>query len=56
LYYAKLGFVKDRILRVEKFRTVYAHPTDNPNPVPITAIIFDLKHVTEIDARYTFHF
>jgi len=50
LYFAKIGFLKDRFKRVEKYRTLYAHPSDKEESKPLIGIIVDLSRMRHIDA------
>jgi len=50
LFYAKIGFLRDKLRRVEKYRTAYAHPSENYEPKPLIAVVFDVSRMRTIDA------
>lgn len=50
LFYAKIGFLRDNLRRVEKYRTLFAHPSDKFKSKPLFAVVFDISRMTSIDA------
>jgi len=50
LFYAKIGFLRDRFRRVEKFRTLLAHPSDQEQVQPLIGVVLDISRMTTIDA------
>ena len=54
MYFARIGFLLDRLKRVEKYGTLHAHPSDDAYPREVKCVVFDFSRMTHIDARYFF--
>lgn len=50
LFFARIGFLTDKLRRVEKYGTLFAHPSDDAYPRALKAVIFDLSRMDKIDA------
>jgi len=50
LFYAKIGFLRDKITRVERHRTANVHPSEIPEMKPLLGLILDISRMNSIDA------